>query len=345
MAPGRRGGPGRPLGPLRRAAATPERVPWLAVALLLALTPPWPAVRAASCEVLHALASDGSLLRGSLEPGCTAAFLVVPGPGACASGSWLSVEAWDLEVLGAGRPAWRTGGGGGAAAQAPVADPLLGLARGVQPRASFVPPSSWSLTPAAAAFDRAGYQLARPYMQVRARPLRPRGAPPLERGRRRSVWGALLACAGDAVGAGGRGAAALASRHAVFLAGHALAVLCHSPERSVSCAPRPRGPAAQVVVPYNLSTDAGMTPAVTLLSPAAAGSNATCPPGGCWVASLENVRAFMQHRLSYQARRAPQDTSAPVTPSTSGRGECDACSVVAVLCSRAKAATLSLDCR
>ncbi len=324
MAPGRRGGPGRPPGPLRRAAATPERVAWLAVALLLALTPPWPAVRAAPCEVLHALAPDGSLLRGSLEPGCTVAFLVVPGPGACASGSWLSVEAWDLEVLGAGGPAWRTGGGGGGGAQAPAADPLLGLARGVQPRASFVPPSSWSLTPAAAAFDRAGYQLARPYMQARARPPRPRGAPPLERGRRRSVWGALLARAGNAGQRRGRGAAALASRQAVLLAGHALAVLRHSPERSASCAPRPCGPAAQVVVPYNLSTDAGMTPAVTLLSPAAAGSNATCPPGGCWVASLENVRAFMQHRLSYQARRAPQGDSAPVTPCTSGRGVCNA---------------------
>jgi len=308
--------------------AARERVAWLAVALLVALTPPWPAARAAPCEALHALAPDGSLLRGSLEPGCTAAFLVAPGPGACAPGSWLSVEAWDLEVLGAGGPAWRMGGGGGGGAQAPAADPLLGLARGVQPRASFVPPSSWSLTPAAAAFDRAGYQLARPYMQARARPPRPYGAagagaqlPP--------QYGARFACSRWRRGSAptcreGRGGAALASSHAVLRAKQAPGVLRHSPERSVSCAPRPRGPAAQVVVPYNLSTDAGTTPAVTLLSPAAAGSNATCPPGGCWVASLENVRAFMQHRLSYQARRAPQGNSAPMTACIRGRGGCNA---------------------
>ncbi|KAK9834335.1 hypothetical protein WJX81_008044 [Elliptochloris bilobata] len=173
----------------------------------------------------------------------------------CASGSFLSVEAWDLGALGAGRSA--VGSGGPAARLAgtaglPPGDPLLGLARGVDPRASFVPPNSWSLAPSSAAFDRTGYQLARPYMQV--------------------------------------------------------------------------------VVPYNATTGAGAPPVAAGAGAAAVAGNATCPPGGCWTASLENVRAFMQHTLSYQVRAtcaSTQQCAAPVLANgtaaplvCSGHGAC-----------------------
>lgn len=137
-------------------------VAWLAAALLAAAARPWSAADAAGCDVVHTLPPDGSLHRASAEPGCTAAFVLAPGPGQCPAGSYLAVEVWDLGALadGATKNGWGPAGG-------PQADPLLGLARGVEPRASFVPPNGWSLAPPSAAFDRAGYQLARPYMQAR----------------------------------------------------------------------------------------------------------------------------------------------------------------------------------
>ena len=58
----------------------------------------------------------------------------------------------------------------------------------------------------------------------------------------------------------------------------------------------------QVVVRYNDTTGAGTQPISTGPSPAAAVGNVTCPPGGCWIASLENVKVFMQRTLSYQVR-------------------------------------------
>ena len=138
---------------------------WLAAALLAAAAQPWSAADAAGCDVVHALPPDGSLHRASAEPGCTAAFVLAPGAGQCPAGSYLAVEVWDLNALadGATKNGWGPAGG-------PQADPLLGLARGVEPRASFVPPNGWSLAPPSAAFDRAGYQLARPYMQARLNP-------------------------------------------------------------------------------------------------------------------------------------------------------------------------------
>ena len=54
---------------------------------------------------------------------------------------------------------------------------------------------------------------------------------------------------------------------------------------------------------YNDTTGAGVPPVSTGASPAAAAGNVTCPPGGCWTASLENVKVFMQRTLSYQVRR------------------------------------------
>ena len=170
--PGRLGTPGtRLMAPSgaegrRRARLSPRLrwrcVLWLAAALLAAAAQPWSAADAAGCDVSHTLLPDGSLRRGSLEPGCAVAFVLAPGAGQCPAGSYLAVELWDLRALADGSTKNGWGPAGGA-----QADPLLGLARGVEPRASFVPPSSWSLAPPSAAFDRAGYQLARPYMQAR----------------------------------------------------------------------------------------------------------------------------------------------------------------------------------
>lgn len=61
----------------------------------------------------------------------------------------------------------------------------------------------------------------------------------------------------------------------------------------------------QVVVPFDEVEGPGTPPAVAGSGPAAGGGNVTCPTGGCWTASLENVRAFMQHTLSYQVRPRP----------------------------------------
>lgn len=64
--------------------------------------------------------------------------------------------------------------------------------------------------------------------------------------------------------------------------------------------PWPIPECCQVVVRYNDTTGAGVPPISTGANPAAAAGNVTCPPGGCWIASLENVKLFMQRTLSYQ---------------------------------------------
>ena len=96
-----------------------------------------------------------------------------------------------------------------------------------------------------------------------------------------------------------------------------------------ACASRYMLCCPQVVVRYSDTTGAGTPPLSTGASPAAAAGNMTCPPGGCWIASLENVKVFMQRTLSYQVHcrsarlgslfMSGKDSCAPAMPESTTR--------------------------
>jgi hypothetical protein len=90
---------------------------------------------------------------------------VSPGP-ACNATSFLQVEVWDLSRAGTQLSAAPNSTAG---IEQDRADPLLGMASGVAPNASFdETDNTWDIIPQQALFDTMGYELSRPYMRIQA---------------------------------------------------------------------------------------------------------------------------------------------------------------------------------
>ena len=121
------------------------------------------AAQVSSCTVkTRALPANGQLYTDSLDSGCQLQMELVPDPG-CNNTSFLHVEVWDLHQLFSGQEDLIAGSSIGSRA-----DPLLGIAQGSVPNASFKTSGSWDVSPAQAIFDTKGYELMHPYMHVQS---------------------------------------------------------------------------------------------------------------------------------------------------------------------------------
>lgn len=112
-----------------------------------------------SCAVkVTSLPATGDVYTDSLDSGCQMGMLIQPGV-QCNNSSYLHVELWDLSQLFSLQDAVSSG---------TRADPLLGMAQGSVPNASFISSGSWDIEPASAIFDTKAYELMRPYLHVQS---------------------------------------------------------------------------------------------------------------------------------------------------------------------------------
>ena len=98
----------------------------------------------------------------SLDSGCQMQMQISTGAD-CNETAYLHVEVWNLNGD------YSSGSGAGDANSSTRADPLLGMASGVLPNATYDGTTgAWDITPSSATFDTKGYELSRPYMHVQS---------------------------------------------------------------------------------------------------------------------------------------------------------------------------------
>ena len=130
------------------------------VAALLVLVQSDGAAGTPSCTLeTRALPATGDLYTDSLDSGCQLQMVLSPGAD-CNEMSFLHVEIWDLRQLLNTQEALQ--------ADSSRADPLLGMAQGSVPNATFTSSDVWDVLPAHAVFDTKGYELMRTYMHVQS---------------------------------------------------------------------------------------------------------------------------------------------------------------------------------
>lgn len=131
--------------------------------LVVVISAPPVTAQTSSCTVkTRGLPANGQLYTDSLESGCQLQMVLVPDEG-CNNTSFFHVEVWDLHQLFSPQEDLNAGSSSGSRA-----DPLLGIAQGSVPNASFRSSDLWDVRPAQAIFDTKGYELMRPYMHVQA---------------------------------------------------------------------------------------------------------------------------------------------------------------------------------
>lgn len=114
------------------------------------------------------LPANGTMYADVLESGCQMQIAIAPGA-ACNETAFLHLEVWDLSSTYSSGLEDGLNYSSSSSSTIARADPLLGMASGMLPNATYGgTASAWTITPPYAVFDTKGYELSRPYMHVQS---------------------------------------------------------------------------------------------------------------------------------------------------------------------------------